>query len=362
MALLISILMLIGVLYFSANSFALNKAQIVTICLSAAAWLALFTSGRSDFSQPTAYFSSQNKSSKNDAESLVQAINDLIHSIKKELGVQLIAADAELSQTKSLIDDAIDDLVDSFISLEASTRIEQKLVMLLASNETENDKDELNPFKEKQLKSKQLLSEIAQKLNTLIKNIAKNDSACKTLSSLEHDAEDSVAALEKLLKKISQGNEPSLVEDVRKHTKHLHNGISAANKTLNKLQVDSKVFAEESKDISQKVNQIMNENADNIAIVAEEIAMTSAQIEKDVQIAIRSLQFQDMTTQLITQCSERQKIMQDILNTISDVKLDDNMSLLQLKEELTTLQTELQQASKVRMKQFNVDGGSVELF
>ena len=107
----------------------------------------------------------------------------------------------------------------------------------------------------------------------------------------------------------------------------------------------------------------MDENASNIASVADEMALTTTQIEQDVQTAVRSLQFQDMTTQLITQCGERQKIMQDILNTLSAANLhSNNASIADLQAKLISAQADLRQASKVRMKEFNMDCGSIELF
>lgn len=370
-ALLLSVLTVFGVFYFSTHAFALNVGQIISLCLGAIAWLVLFMlSGKtaSATSNPLRLPSTNNISQQNQIEQdhvkmLGQALNALIDTVKAEFNVQLIATDAELKQVKSLMDDAIDDLVDSFISLEASTRIEQKLVMLLASNEAENDNDELNPFREKQLKSKQLLNEIALKLNTLIKDAKHNESDCKALNTLEQKAKISINTIEQLLEKIGQNTQGLFVDDVRKHARELHSAISNASKTVNKLSADSKIYTQESKDISNKITKIMDENASNIASVADEMALTTTQIEQDVQTAVRSLQFQDMTTQLITQCGERQKIMQDILNTLSAANLhSNNASIADLQAKLISAQADLRQASKVRMKEFNMDGGSIELF
>lgn len=360
--------MVIGMFYFSDNTFVITKGQMVTFALSALAWLGLFLGAKGAKIQAFNSLKSQTTGNQTDAHQVNQAVISLLNSIKTELGAQITATNAELMQVKSLMDDAIDDLVDSFISLESSTRIEQKLVMLLASNVTENDNDELNPFKDKQLKSRQLLSEISTKLSTLIKDAKHNESACKALTGIEHDAENSIAALETLLDKINKSdmrleNKSLLVDEIRKQAHSLHSLVGKAGKTVDKLHADSKVYTKESKSIANKISEIMDENANNISMVADEIALTTAQIEKDVQTAVRSLQFQDMTTQLITQCSERQKIMQDILNTTSTINVDKHDSSLQdLQLQLSNAQSALKQLSKLRMKQFDVDSGSVELF
>ena len=372
-AFLLSVLTLFGIFYFSAGAFTLSTGQIVTLCLSALAWVGYFLYAKDStspiFTSPlftNPLFTSlvaQNSNKQNNVSQLSESLTSLINSIKTELGTQITATNAELSQVKSLMDDAIDDLVDSFISLEASTRIEQKLVMLLASNNAENDNDELNPFREKQLKSKQLLKDIASKLNTLIKDAKHNESACGALNDIELAAEKSVTQLEIVLGEISSTSNAALVEEIRKGVQQLHKSISKANNTVDKLYASSKIYTKESKDIANKINEIIDENNNNIAIVADEIALTAEQIEKDVQTAVQSLQFQDMTTQLIAQCGERQKIMQDILNALSAVSLISKQSSLDdLQIKLSTTQSELQQISKVRMKQFNVNSGSVELF
>ena len=310
LALVISLLALLSLAYFSNTGFnnvitTLSVGQIATLAVLTLAWLCLILFGQ------------RAPAKKQDTNTVAHTVNSLVSSIQSELGTQITASEAELGQVKALMDDAIDDLVDSFISLEASTRIEQKLVMLLATNETKNDNDELNPFKEKQLKSKQLLNDVAIKLSTLIKNTSQNEAATKALKKIEKEAESTVKSLELILDKLGNTVDAIFIDELRNSARKLHTSINEASNTADKLYTDSQLYAQESKDIASKINEIMDENTSNIALVAEEIAVTTAQIEQDVQTAVRSLQFQDMTTQLITQCSERQKMMRSILASVN---------------------------------------------
>jgi methyl-accepting chemotaxis protein len=359
LAFVICLLTLCGVLYFSASGTALSTAQIVVISLGALAWLGLFLFARQPANQEL-----NSLHSKGSANTLTQEFSGLISSMQTELGAQISATDAELKQVKTLMDGAIDDLVDSFISLEASTRTEQKLVMLLVSSQNVNDKDELNPFREMQLKSKQLLLETSQHLNKMIKDAKQNETACKSIANMEKTVEKSVGNLELSLSKFGKTADAALVDKVRESAKAMHSAINDASKVANKLHSNSKLLSEESKEVADKVATMIKENGNNMTMVADEIAATSQQIEKDVQMAVKSLQFQDMTSQLITQCGERQKIMQDVLDTINSINHDSTskISLSDLQTKLANANAELKQASKVRMKQFNVDGGSVELF
>lgn len=357
-ALVISLLTLLGIYSFSNMSAVLNIGLIATLAVSTLAWLFLLM-----FSQ----YTSEKKLAKNqDTNTVAQTVNSLFNAFQSELNTQISATEAELAQVKSLIDNAIDGLVDSFISLEASTRTEQALLILLTSNELSDDSNSNNsamsPFKQKQLKSKQLLSDIASQLNTLIKNTNQNGLASKALKKIEKEAESTVKNLELILDKLGNTVDAIFIDELRNNAHKLHSSINQAGSTADELYADSQLYALESKDIASKINLIMDENASNVAIVAEEIAAATMQIEKDVQAAIKSLQFQDMTTQLITQCSERQKLMQNILTSIDIGKNNNNISIQELEVKFSAAHAKLKQVSSVRMKQFNIDGGSVELF
>ena len=357
-ALVISLLTLLGIYSFSNMSAVLNIGLIATLAVSTLAWLFLLM-----FSQ----YTSEKKLAKNqDTNTVAQTVNSLFNAFQSELNTQISATEAELAQVKSLIDNAIDGLVDSFISLEASTRTEQALLILLTSNELSDDSNSNNsamsPFKQKQLKSKQLLSDIASQLNTLIKNTNQNGLASKALKKIEKEAESTVKNLELILDKLGNTVDAIFIDELRNNAHKLHSSINQAGSTADELYADSQLYALESKDIASKINLIMDENASNVAIVAEEIAAVTMQIEKDVQAAIKSLQFQDMTTQLITQCSERQKLMQNILTSIDIGENNNNISIQELEVKFSAAHAKLKQVSSVRMKQFNIDGGSVELF
>ena len=362
-ALIISMLTAAGIYYFSEVNVALSIGQIVTLAMSMLAWLSLIHFQQHTYPSQTllkSFLPTGKK--KTDENKLTNTLNLLVSSIQSELSTQIDATEAELAQVKSLIDIAIDGLVDSFISLETSVRVEQSLVMLLTSNESATDNNELNPFKEKQLKSKQLLNDIASKLNTLIKNTNQNESASKALKKIEKEAENTVKNLELVLDKLGNTVDAIFIDELRNSARKLHSSINHAGSTADTLYADSQVYARESKDIASKINTIMDENANNVALVAEEIAATTSKIEKDVQTAVKSLQFQDMTTQLITQCSERQKLMQSIVASVSIGEDNSKVSIQDLEVKLSAAHAKLKQVSNVRMKQFNVDGGSVELF
>ena len=76
---------------------------------------------------------------------------------------QIVATEVELNQVKSLMDNAIDNLVDSFVSLKATTHIGQNLISHMISN-VNNNRDELNPFRDRQMKSQSLLKDTSAAL------------------------------------------------------------------------------------------------------------------------------------------------------------------------------------------------------
>ncbi len=316
-ALLITIAMFCGIFFFSDMGATLSTGQIVTMCLGALAWLGLLIfpnflhqSGQNQLTEAP----------KAEASNLSGSFVELLNTIQAELSNQIVATEAELNQVKTLMDGAIDDLVDSFISLEATTRMEQNLVKLLASDQEIDDTDELNPFRDAQIKSKQFLLETLEKLNNLIEDATQSEAVSTS---------------------------------------------GAANKKNPKLQSGGKLLSQRLKEVALKVISIIEENNANTSMVAGEIVMIAAQIERDVQTAVQSLQFQDMTTQLIVQSGERLKIMQEILNSINSINNKNTAaedSIHEWQTRLVAAHDEIKQASKVRMKRFNVDAGSVELF
>ena len=332
-ALAIAIAVLFSVFYFNSTVIALNQGQIISLYLGAIAWLMLFfitTNSVAITTNSTTYQTNTSNQvvqrASTDIDALSSNYANLLNTIQSELSEQISATKKELAQVKSMMDGAIDDLVDSFISLEATTRIGQNLVKQMASSETD-DKDDLNPFKDRQTQSAKLLHDTSAILKTLIKNAKQNLTLITSLMS----------------------------ENI---------GNAANSKLLSELRLSSEVLNKETKTVASKVIEAIAENKAILSLVADELIITTTQIEKDVQVAVKSLQFQDMTTQLIVQCGERLNVMQEMLNAIDlfskKIMMGDSAYVSQTK--LNMAREELSQKSQVRMKQFNVDAGSVELF
>jgi hypothetical protein len=317
-ALLVTIAMIAGIFFFRNSDTPFAAGQIATLCLGALAWVGLLV-------YPAQ--SNPERASHTDTGDLSSSMSTLFSTMQAELNNQIVATEAELNQVKSLMDSAIDDLVDSFVSLEATTRIGQNLVSHMISSEN-NNRDELNPFRDRQMKSQTLLSDTSELLKKLIKDTKQNKAASASLAKLD---------------KISD---------------------KAASITLSELQSNGDLLHKETKEVADKVADMMSENKAIIAMVAEEMAATNEQVAEDVQVAIKSLQFQDTTSQLITQCTERLDVMQKILGTLESLGNSNNaaQSVQEWQTKLTAANDELKEASNVRMKQFNVDPGSVELF
>lgn len=323
-ALLLTIVTIGSILFFQSSDVSFARGQVVTLGLAAIAWVVLLIYPTpADSEQP----SQSSHSTKIDTGTLSNSMANLFNTMQSEINGQIVATEAELNQVKSLMDSAIDDLVDSFVSLEATTRIGQNLVGHMISNEN-NNRDELNPFRDRQINSQTLLNDTSELLKKLIKDTKHNKAAAASLASLEKLTDD------------------------------------ASSKTLAELQINGDLLHKETKEVSYKVAGMIDENKAIILMVADEMAATNAQVAIDVQTAIKSLQFQDTTTQLITQCTERLNVMQKMLNTIESLgnSTTNVQSVQDWQTKLTTATDNLKAASKVRMKQFNVDPGSVELF
>jgi hypothetical protein len=262
-----------------------------------------------------------------DLTSVTKTFTQLLGTIQAELTAQITATETELNQVKSLMDGAIDDLVDSFISLESTTRIGQNLVKQMAASESDVA-DELNPFRNKQQKSKHLLREASDILNKLIADAKQNQTTSDSLLTIEKISDETVG------------------------------------KILTKLQVSGKALSEKANEVASKVTEVIAENQSTLAMVTDEMTTTTEQIARDVQTAVKSLQFQDMTTQLIAQSIERLKIIRQMLNSFQAISIQNSSSLniSDLQAALINISDEIKRAGQARMKAFNVNAGHIELF
>lgn len=362
-ALVISIATVAGIFYFTDANTTLSTGQALVMGLSLLAWLGLLFMPTA----PTATNKNQFiPAASANTRDLSSNFADLLGTIRSELNGQIASTETELKQVKTLMDDAIDGLVDSFISLEATTRKEQNIVMLLVSNEITDDKDELNPFRYRQVKSQQFLQETLKKINRMAESATQNEADYAVLTKLRNETQQAADALESSIASINKSDASnSLSHQVHEQIALFLATANSANKVCSKLEFASKSLSDQSKAVAQNVGKVIDENKTNITMVADEISMIAAQITNDVQMAVKSLQFQDMTTQLIVQCVERQKIMQEMLNIISGISNKETAiksSIDEWQTKLTAAHNEIKQASSARMKRFNEDAGSVELF
>ncbi len=262
-----------------------------------------------------------------DLSSTTKTFALLLETIHAELTTQIIATETELNQVKSLMDGAIDDLVDSFISLESTTRTGQNLIKQMAVSESDVA-DELNPFRNQQQKSKDLLREASRTLNELIVDAKQNHITSDSLLNVGKISDDTV------------------------------------KKILARLQHSSQSLFEKANEVASKVSAVMTENQSTLTLVTDEMASTTEQIARDVQTAVKSLQFQDMTTQLIAQSIDRLKIIRQMLNSFQVISNQSTSSLpmADLQATLINISNEIKRTGQARMKAFNVDAGHVELF
>ncbi len=361
-ALLITVATIAGIFYFRDAQIALSTSQMLVMGLGALAWLSLlFLKGAHN----NPHKNQLTRTPSAETSNLSASFAELLGTIHSELNGQILATEAELKQVKTLMDDAIDGLVDSFISLEATTRKEQNIVMLLVSNEITDEKDELNPFRYRQVKSQQFLQDTLKKINRMSESASQNEADYAVLAKLRTETQQAADALQSSLDSTNKVEANSLAHQIHDQIAMFLATANSANKVCTKLEFSSKVLSDQSKEVSQNVSKVIDENKTNITMVADEISMVAAQISNDVQMAVKSLQFQDMTTQLIVQCGERQKMMQEMLNIISGIGNKDaalKSSIGEWQAKLTAAHDQIKQASNARMKRFNEDAGSVELF
>lgn len=345
----------------------------------------------------------------NELSSLAGDFDALMNLMDEEFTAQITSTQQELEQLRSLLHDAIIKLVDSFTSLESTTRHQHGLVLMLtdqhSNNPTPSPTDEEtsdNSQEDDHISFERFLSDTTTTLNVFVDNTIDNSKLGMSLVSSMDEISVEMDRIKGILNEVegiaSQTNLLALnaaieaarageagrgfavvADEVRKlslrssefsteirsHMTDVTNSVHKAEDVLNKISSKDMTFALQSK---QKVERMMlkvQEINGTIKGVVSDLAVSTGKVERDVQNAVTSLQFQDLATQLIGHAVARQNAMQGIISGIVAIDaqfMDQNNRLERWHHKLTEARALIDQTRHNPVVQINVDAGDVELF
>jgi methyl-accepting chemotaxis protein len=264
----------------------------------------------------------------------------------KELSSQLNLAHAELANTQTILSDAISTLVSTFTALADDVRAQQSLTLHISASdeggtaggkESAKDKFEnfvqltsstMSDFVDSTVQNSKNAMELVEKMDVIkgevrgilgllneVESIAKQTNLLALNAAIEAaragEAGRGFAVVADEVRNLSE-NTNKFSKQIRKLVHNVDESLVSAESTINMLAATDMTSVMASK---QQVQFMMADLAELNAVVASnaaELNQINAKVERNVSVAVSTLQFQDMSSQLIAHAQMRLAALQQV--------------------------------------------------
>jgi len=290
-------------------------------------------------------------------QGLPERMQEITLSLTDAFQSQLDVVKADLAQVRSLLSDAIVELQTSFNGLNSTTQDQANMVMELIEHSGYESIDEQKKDEEiddDQFSFKKFARQTQKVLDTFVKQIidvskdsmmvmqviddvaVQMDEVVKLLEDVKSIAEKTNllalnAAIEAAragdagrgfavvadeVRKLSQSSN-SFSDEIREVVNNADQNIKLAQQTVSSMASRDMNLAIQSKDKvdimfvrADEMNELMVKNLADVNMISEKI-------NTDVGVAVRSLQFEDMTNQILQHISSRVEQVQEASNLLT---------------------------------------------
>ncbi len=324
-------------LYFGGTSIALADALLFLVIVPG--WSYLLKRVAAGEEPPRAELSAQ------DDMPIIHESNMFHVQLGKELSSQLSSAHTELGNTQAILSDAIAKLVDNFTAMAEEVRKQQALTLFItdggAGNEDQNAKqkfeyfvqstsDAMNEFVDTTVQNSKRAMELVEKMDTIneqvsgilgilneVESIAKQTNLLALNAAIEAaragEAGRGFAVVADEVRNLSE-NTNKFSKQIRTLVGNVNDSLISAEQSINKLAATDMTFVMDSK---QRVHVMMADLTalnETIAKNAVELNQINIKVERNVAVAVSTLQFQDMSSQLLTHAQMRLAALQEVAN------------------------------------------------
>jgi methyl-accepting chemotaxis protein len=304
-------------------------------------------------------------------------------AVRDFAAAQSSEAQGELVRARTLISEAVNTLVQSFAGLASHAEAQLKLAQNLASGESD-----ASTLAQHGVSFKQFVAEIAQTMETFVAKTVENSKSAMLLVEQMERIVAEINSVNLLLDEISgitaqtnmlalnaaieaaragelgrgfavvadevrslSGRTENFSGQIRDLISKVGGSIGAAESLIDQVASQDMMFTLQAKQRLTETSERINQLDDRMSASLGQLRQGVADLSREVGDAVRCLQFQDMTTQLIDHVANRLDGIREVLST-EVPEPDGDARLGALRERL----------SHPPVLQSAMDGGSVDLF
>ncbi len=387
-----AVLLCVHALYFG-NAGVVIADILLFILLVSGWWIVIRRYGNAEESRKEAERLRQS----NDA-AIIQESNAFHVQLAKEIENQIIQADTELSNTQAILSDAIAKLVENFTAMAIEVKAEQALSLFISGGAQEGEEisskekfeqfvldtqQALNEFVESTVQNSTRSMELVEKMDEMsgqvegilglvneVGSIAKQTNLLALNAAIEAaragESGRGFAVVADEVRNLSEKTN-KFSSQIRGLVDAVSLSLLAAEDSISKLASKDMTYVMDSKKHVESMMADLGALNETIANNGVELNRISTNVEQNVAVAVSTLQFQDMSSQLIGHAQMRLAAIKDVVNEIrarSD-RSENKEYLEQLAAFSRTLHQRvvtLDEKKSNPVAQTNFNTGDVELF
>ena len=391
--LLLSLAMIASLILFADKGTSLNTIQIGILIASVLGWISILANQGQDEAK-----TDHDKLAKINTElsSIADSFDGMIKILNEEFNNQVSNTQTELNQLSSLLHDAGRKLVDSFTELESNSHLQNKLVLQITTQQNGSSDDAekvtfdkflaetsstLGMFVDNTVQGHQLgmslvsqMDKIGEQLSkvNLILNEVEGISSQTNLLALNAAIEAAragesgrgFAVVADEVRKLSLRSAEFSTE-IRRHMNEVTQGVGQTSGVIQQLSSQNMNFALHSKtNVEHMMTSIQAINQTMLNAV-KELSHSTEDVEKNVRIAITTMQFEDLATQLLGHAGKRMDIIQSMLDGMARIEQQQQSEpdrLIRLRKAIIAVTEMIEKSRHNPVKQVSTDAGGVDFF